>query len=869
MRARSSLLSLLALAACVESERARDYGDPTSLTLPTESAGVVAWIEQPSTPREVESAYAEIVVGAYVRDERARQSPLDVTVSKLEADASGRLSEVGVQRAAPTGGAGPAQRFRVRLALLHGDNRLLARIASRDGAHVRTLGFALSYAGVAPGLTVSIAEPPVGTEVAQACTDALELEQPVTRRRAVCVHGRVSTRSGGPVGVRVNVEGGGTAEARPLPDGTYAVPVELPSNRQVAVRVDADQTGQQTSASYTLAQDETPPAIVLTSSARETTESELNLSGTVSDDNGIQRVTIESERGGRSELGPVAAFDRPVRLAVGDNPLTIVAVDGAGNEAREQLTLSRVRVLRLGAERRNAGALDIQVDKQALTELLGPEDQKQIDLVSIEFEPAVRQALARIRDPERFAVDTSGWGAPERNMQRILRMTPDVADLSGTSVAELLRISSAVSLPSPRLLGDLLDLRPTDYIVDLDVAARVIADGLVGSHPNVQRDANGKPLLSVSMFDILDDLRPIGARFGPSGEHPGFLAPETQGRVLEPGFLLTFPVTSNLAQYDAIDLTRRSKDYLFLLEGDRVLDFNVLTDDFAVVGLVDEPSIDLRFLLKESATAPRAGSTREAAPDAADPGFFRGDGQAFALPPYLFEHIAAELGYRQLHRAFEPENFMRVNRYDAGSISDAAVIEWNRGWVTIRTAGGLGAPPPPLYVWDLLMEVAEARLHDEGVAQGAGDMAFTLKGLPIGLTADELVERLRPKLSEQEAKLSELLVGSSGLATSRADVFYVPAEGGEGALLFRGPGDGGQQVVYPKPGFYADSALTQKVSVTSAAFGVADAVHEKVAAKLGATYYAADEEGAVFELKISERDMAGIGVEVRRVGGAP
>jgi hypothetical protein len=278
--------------------------------------------------------------------------------------------------------------------------------------------------------------------------------------------------------------------------------------------------------------------------------------------------------------------------------------------------------------------------------------------------------------------------------------------------------------------------------------------------------------------------------------------------------------------------------------------------------------MDLRFVMRESPTAPRAGTTQNAGPDAADPGFFRGNGGGFALPPYLFENIAAEIGYRQLHRAFAEQSFQRENRYDAGSIKDAAVIGWNRGWVTIRTAGGLGAPPPPLYAWDLLMEVAQARLHD-GVPEGMGDMAFALEKLPIGLSADQLIAKLRPKLAEQETKLSELLVGNSGLASSAADVFYLRNEQGQAALLYRGPKDGGETRTYPKPGFFADPGLTQKVSSTAAAFGLAETAHEKAAATLGATYYVADETGAAFELKISEQTADGIGVEVRKLGGTP
>jgi hypothetical protein len=851
----------LALAACVHTEPAKDYGDPTSLSLPSVSAGITAWVESPSSSDSDDSAAPEIVLGAYTEE----QTPLEVSFAKLEADEDGRLAPLGLQPAQVSGTPGRDQRFKAQVGLTHGDNRLLARIASADRSKVRTLVFTLRYDGTAPGASLGVAAPAATTGAA--CEAANELSAPITRRRSVCVRGRVTPPNGG---VSASLGSGTGSVAVPLDGaGQFALAVELAPNARTELNLTVQSASGTTRVPYTIQQDETPPRIELTSSTGETTAGELTLTGNIHDESGVREVAIQNDRGGRDVIGATTHFERSVRLAPGENLLTIVATDNAGNEAKKALSLSRVRVLRLGAARRNAGATNIEVDRTALSELLSAEDQKTIELAAIDIEPAVRQTLARIREPERYSVDTSSWGAPERNLQRILRMTPDVADLSGTSVAELLRIASAVSLPSPRLLGDLLNLKPTDYIVDLDVATKVILDGLVATHPNMTRDARGQPVLTISMYDVLQDLRTIAARFAASGSHPGFLSGESRGDVLEPGFLLTFPVTSNLTQVDAVDLTRRSKDFLFLLEGERVLDFNVLTDDFDIVGLVDQPALDLRFLMREAPTAPRAGNTREAGPDAADPGFYRGNGQGFALPPYTFENIAAEIGYRQLHRAYAAQSFQHENHYDAGSIVDAAVIGWNRGWVTIRTAGGLGAPPPPLYAWDLLMEVAQARLHDNGVAEGAGDMAFALKALPIGLSAEQLTEKLRPKLAQQETKLSELLVGNAGLASSGADLFYLEGASGEGALLYRGPNDGSEARSYPKPGFFADPALTQKVSSSAAGFGVDDSTHEKVAAKLGATYYVADESGAAFELKVSERDASGVGIELRQLGGAP
>ncbi|HEX5659813.1 MAG TPA: hypothetical protein VFX59_21610, partial [Polyangiales bacterium] len=735
------------------------------------------------------------------------------------------------------------------IGLTHGINQLFARFATADRARVRTLSFSLEYTGAAPGLTFGMRVPD--------CNGA-ELSTPLTNKRSVCLHGSVTSKTD--ASLSVSVQG---APVVTDASGRFQAVVPLTVNQPNTLELDVREAGALSSLRRALIQDELAPTFQLTSNALETSQASLRVVGSAQDPNGVVEVALETQQGGRIVLSNTGSFEHDVQLAVGPNPITLIASDAAGNEARYPITFSRVRMLRLGEPRRNAGTQNIELDRQSLGELLTPEDQRQITLVSLDLEQPVKQALERIRDPEKFAVDTSKWGAPERNMQRILRTTPDVADLTGTSVEELLQIASAVGLPSPRVLGTLLDIATTDYVLDLDVVTQVIIDNVIGTHPNATRDANGKPTLTVDMYDVLQDLTTLGTRFGPSGAHPGYLTPNTRSSVLEPGFLLSFPVSSNLAQYDAIDLARASKDYLFLLEGERVLDFNVLTDDFSAVGLVDEPAIDLGFTLHESAIDARAGTDRTAAPDASDPGFFRGDGQGFAQPKWLFENIAAEAGYRLFHRKYSADNFAKTDRYDAGTIENAAVLGWDHGWITITTAGGIGDPPPPLYVWDFLMEIGEARLHDDGVAQGAGDMAFPLRQLPIGLTADQLVEKLRPKLNEQEDKLSELLVGNAGLASSKADIYYVPSAQG-GALLFRLPADAGGGVTYAKPGFFSDRALTQKVSSPGAGFGVADATHEKVEAKLGAVYYAQDEDGVTYQLTIADRDATTIGVEVRK-----
>ena len=72
-----------------------------------------------------------------------------------------------------------------------------------------------------------------------------------------------------------------------------------------------------------------------------------------------------------------------------------------------------------------------------------------------------------------------------------------------------------------------------------------------------------------------------------------------------------------------------------------------------------------------------------------------------------------------------PENFSKINPNPAG-------------WLRIWTLFGLGSPPKPQYVWDMILGVSQRRLLDGGVKQGQGAVRFELTQVPVGLNADEL-----------------------------------------------------------------------------------------------------------------------------------
>ncbi|MEZ4472513.1 MAG: hypothetical protein R3F60_17315 [bacterium] len=76
----------------------------------------------------------------------------------------------------------------------------------------------------------------------------------------------------------------------------------------------------------------------------------------------------------------------------------------------------------------------------------------------------------------------------------------------------------------------------------------------------------------------------------------------------------------------------------------------------------------------------------------------------------------------------------------------------------MRTVAGLGPPPPPAYVWDLILDVAQVRLHD-GVPEGQAQVRLALPPLAIGLDAEALIDAMRPALEARREELVRMMLG--------------------------------------------------------------------------------------------------------------
>lgn len=834
-------------AGCVEQAPPLDYGDPTALSAPTTQDGVTVALLAPRAGEPPERPRVEVIVQAAARDPEASvRVELVATGARWEAEARG-----DDLFAAPD------------LPLAHGRNVLDVIVTAADGRR-RRVRYPILYDAPAPGLRITGLS---RVDDADACLSDAPLAAATTAQRAVCVQG-VLTRAPEDA-----------ADLPPLtlttPSGqTRAIPTDAQGRFTLTSPLLADQPNAislswgQDVATITVVQDSTPPQLSVADTLPpapgddrqrlNTQAPTITLRGTLATPEDVVDLWLEDAQGARQPIPIAADWSLDVPVEPGTSALDVVAEDRAGNQARVGLAISRARVITLRGPLADQGAATIRLDQSGLKALLTPEEQAEVALITVPLRPTILRALQAIQDPERFGVDTSAWGQDEQNVYRLLNMTPDTADLTGSSIEALLQIGSAVGLPTPRMVADLLPIELDDTFLSLEVMADVVLDLLVATHPNATLDMQtGEPVLVLTLFDALDGLRGLGARFGPRGDHPGFLRPETQAKVLEPGFQLALKARSRLVRHDGVHLASGSKNFLYILPpgsapDGALLEFDFLDPEtFSIVGLTDAPKVSLSLFMSEHDGLLLPGASREAGADPQRPGFARGDGAVWGLPPWSLERLIAEAAYRQYHDSYAAEGYQKTARYDAGSITDAAVVTWERGWLTLTTAGGIGDPPAPLYAWDMIMEIAQLRLHDGGLGEGDVSLGVSLEDLEIGLRADEVIEAVRPVMQAQQEKLSELFVGQ--VVAARCDVFLAAGDAPTRAILmFRAPEDGPGPYPYASPGFFGEASLApaSKLSSAGAVPGTTDTTHEKLVVRAGDRVFAQGDDGRAYAIDV-------------------
>ncbi len=461
---------------------------------------------------------------------------------------------------------------------------------------------------------------------------------------------------------------------------------------------------------------------------------------------------------------------------------------------------------------------------------------------------------------------------PAQNMRTLLRTTPDNAILDGTSMEELLGLSAVLGIPAARPLAELFQVEITERVLPIDAAANALVEGLIGSHPSSQWRAGpvdadhpdgqwpvAPGSLPITVGDVVTNFEGLPDRFAPAetewGTHPGFIEEASGFSVIDDQFAMTVKVNLNAIPYRGVDLTDGSRATVNSTGSQIESMFATEDPDWMTIdGMVEDPYIaEMAVSIVENDSFVSIGDLRDPLP--------YGNGSAWDLPPWEIERLVAAM-------AFDAAATVTAHDivYELATGTDVFTGSLDEsGWLGFQTFNDVGNPPPPQYLWDLELELAQVRMHDGGLAEGEADIAFTLHDVAVGVGADELVDKMQGNLGANPAALRELASAITENSVGAADFYYIrpPPDAAEADagdwLYFIHPGDlplaenGGttRPYSYVNPGFYADQGLANKVSSVSESYG--DVVHEKVRVEVGDVLYISDDVGAVFEIDVLEK----------------
>jgi hypothetical protein len=504
-------------------------------------------------------------------------------------------------------------------------------------------------------------------------------------------------------------------------------------------------------------------------------------------------------------------------------------------------------------------------------------------LLDLELTPLVQNALTQLKTLP--AEEVAALPQAAQNMRTLLNITPDNVDLSGTSLEELIGLSQSVGLPAASALADIFEIGITENFIPIEANTEAVVEGLIASHPATQfRDGpidaehpDGQwPVapnsLPITLGDVVNNFEGLTERFGPVetewGMHPGFIQQAEGFSVVEDEFVMTVKVDLNALPYKGADLTDGSAASVNSIASQIDSVFPVDDPDWMKVeGLVPDPSISLMTVImveNDGFIAP--GTSQTPAP--------RGNSPAWDLPPWEFERVVAEMSMLATEGVSD-----HCTSYELGTGVDAftACIDATH-WIEFETFNNVGNPPPPSYAWDVVLELAQVRLHDGGLGEGEADIAFTLEDVALGVDADQIVEEIRENMAANPLALQDLAEALTANTTGFADFYYwKPKPGGptewEGDWLFfvteedipnddEGPA---RAYEYANPGFFADRELTQKRSTTDAIAGDDD-THEKIRIVPGDSLFVEDDTGRVYRIDVADKPSPNrIALDVTRV----
>jgi hypothetical protein len=478
---------------------------------------------------------------------------------------------------------------------------------------------------------------------------------------------------------------------------------------------------------------------------------------------------------------------------------------------------------------------------------------------------SIENAFALIK-----ALDPATLSPASRNLQRLLSMTPETADLAGTSLAELIDLAPLVGISPAQVLSDLMGVRSDEPIMSTGVLAEATLRHVIGSHPNArlrpgpvtaERPDGLYPVapgsLPVTLADAAADFATLSTTFGPYEQgglyHPGFVTGAVKADVLSSDFKITIRTTLNALPYKGVDLRLGAPASVNPVASQvaRLFDF----DDpgwLRVEGLGEgAPSVSLTFRVVEAPEFVPGGLSPVPAGVGSSP--------AARLPDWSLERVMFETGRLAFAGHDAAVSYGRAGEPEP--LFSATVVD---GWQETRALGNLGSPPAPSYLWDVLIEVGQVRLHDGGLAEGEGAVEFTLEDVGVGLDAASIEATIRDNLRADPASLIDVAADVLDNGSGEADFYYVrprpddaPERQGDW-LFFVTPGDlpegeGGAKrpYDYERPGFYADEALAQKISTKDEVDG--DVEHEKVRLDGLSALYAPGKGGAAYRVDVGPK----------------
>jgi len=466
-------------------------------------------------------------------------------------------------------------------------------------------------------------------------------------------------------------------------------------------------------------------------------------------------------------------------------------------------------------------------------------------------------------------LDPATLSPAARNLQKLLKMTPDTADLKGTSLDQLIELSPLLGISPAEVLAGMMGVNVEDTFLPPSVVSEAILQNVIRTHPNAQKRLGpvtgdhpdglypvAPGFLPVTLADATSDFATLSTRFGPYDQgglkHPGFIVGQTKAKVLTDDFKMTVRANANALPYKGLDLTNCSVASVNSVPSQihGLFDF----DDpnwLRIEGLVEgNPVIEeLTFRVVENPSFIPGGRTPLPTGVGSSP--------AWQLPPWQLERVL--IGGAQ--QAFAAQT-ASLSFTQPGKTDPLVKAEVNNGWQQISVLANIGAPPPPSYLWDILVEVAQVRLHDGGIAEGEAAVEVTLHDIPVGTDTETITQTIRDNLRADPSSLLDVATRLIDSSNGEADFYYYrPAAGAPAAqqgdwLFFVAEVDIGKdskgqprrEYTYKNPGFFSDDALTDRVSTADDLEGDTD--HQKVKITEGSKLFVEGKKGQVFRIDV-------------------